>query len=589
MFQVLKRMSRLAGEYRKNLITAYIVSFFEAVLEKAPVFMILYVFVRITAGALQTADFWFVLSVVLCSLVISVFLRYIREKNQSGSGYMIFARERLNLGEKIKRLPMSYFTEGNIGNLTAVITSDIKFIEEMGITQLTTITTSFITLLVTLVMLAFFNPYIAFVMFCGCLLVTIVFREIQKIAKKHSAAVQEQQQRTTSAVIEYIKGMQVIKAFHLVGDQQKRTSALYCTLSNTQFEFEKKFVVPAVISDSIIALSIGAVIGILALSFQNGELTLPAFLMLIIFSFEIFRPLSSLVNVSAEIRLMEACLDRYESVQQERTITDVESKREIKNFDIEFRDVSFSYKDSPVLQNVNFHARAKAMTALVGKSGSGKTTICNLISRFWDCQDGQILLGGVDIREMSFEQLISNISVVFQKVYLFNDTIYNNIAFGKINASREEIMEAARKARCYDFIMALPDGFDTMVGEGGATLSGGEKQRISIARAILKDAPIILLDEATASVDPDNEHFIQQAIGELVAEKTLIVIAHKLTTIRNASQILVLDNGKIVESGTHDELLGKNGIYKKMWEKRAQAALGKWTVAMKQTAKEGAV
>lgn len=210
---------------------------------------------------------------------------------------------------------------------------------------------------------------------------------------------QEQQQKTTSAVIEYIKGMQVIKAFHLVGDQQKRTSALYRTLSNTQFEFEKKFVVPAVISDSIIALSIGAVIGILALSFQNGELTLPAFLMLIIFSFEIFRPLSSLVNVSAEIRLMEACLDRYESVQQERTITDAESKREIKNFDIEFRDVSFSYKDAPVLQNVSFHAREKAMTALVGKSGSGKTTICNLISRFWDCQDGQILLGGVDIRK----------------------------------------------------------------------------------------------------------------------------------------------------------------------------------------------
>lgn len=589
MFQVLKRMSRLAGEHRKNLTMAYIVSFFEAVLEKIPVFMILYAFMRIAAGNLRTVDFWIVLSVVIGSLLASILLRYIRERNQSGSGYMIFARERLSLGEKIKRFPMSYFTEGNIGNLTAVITSDIKFIEEMGITQLTTITTSFITLFVTLIMLTFFNPYIALVMFCGCLLVAVVFHEIQKIAKRHSAFVQEQQQKTTSAVIEYIKGMQVIKAFHLVGDQQKRTNSRYRALSDAQFAFEKKFVVPAVVSDSIIALSIGAVIGILALSFQSGGLTLPVFLMLLIFSFEIFRPLSSLVNVSAEVRLMEACLDRYERVKNEKTIADTGTNREIKNFDIAFREVSFSYKDTPALQNISFHAQEKAMTALVGKSGSGKTTICNLISRFWDCQNGQILIGGIDIRELSFEQLISNISVVFQKVYLFNDTIYNNIAFGKINASREEIMEAARKARCYDFIMALPDGFDTMVGEGGATLSGGEKQRISIARAILKDAPIILLDEATASVDPDNEHFIQQAINELVAEKTLIVIAHKLTTIRNASQILVLDNGKIAESGTHDELLGKNGLYKKMWEKRAQAALGKWTVAMKQTAKEGTV
>ena len=259
-----------------------------------------------------------------------------------------------------------------------------------------------------------------------------------------------------------------------------------------------------------------------------------------------------------------------------KNTTDTGKQVKLKNHEVEFKDVNFAYEDNPVLKNINFVAKENTITALVGKSGCGKTTICNLIARFWDCDAGQILLGGVDIRDMSFEQLISNISVVFQRVYLFNDTVYNNIAFGNTNATQEQVIEAAKKARCYDFIMEMPNGFETIVGEAGATLSGGEKQRISIARAILKDAPIVLLDEATASIDPDNERFIQQAISELVAKKTLIVISHKLTTIKNADQILVIDNGEIVERGLHNELLTKEGLYHKMWNKRTKATVGKW-------------
>lgn len=576
MLRVLKRMTRLAGGYRNNLLTAYVVSLFEAIAEKVPILMILYALMLATAGVPNKKDFWIVLAIILCSLALAVLLRFVREKNQSGSGYKIFARERLNLGEKIKMLPMSYFTEGNIGHLSAVISSDIKFIEEMGVNQLTTITTSMITLTVSLVMLAFFSPAIALIMLTTCFVVALVFSKIQKIAKKHSKNVQERQQEATSAVIEHMKGMQVIKAFHLVGDRQKRTNLCYRELSNALFDYEKKFVVPAVLADSIIAISIGVMVSFASFSLLQGTMAFATMLMLTIFAFEIYRPLSGLVNISAQIRLMESSLDRYEQILKEKPLPDTGKQVNLKNREIEFKDVSFAYVDTPVLKNISFVAKEHSITALVGKSGCGKTTICNLIARFWDCNTGQILLGGENIGEMSFEQLTSNISVVFQRVYLFNDTVYNNIAFGNPNASYEQVVEAAKKARCYDFIMEMPDGFDTVVGEAGATLSGGEKQRISIARAILKDAPIVLLDEATASVDPDNEHYIQRAISELVAEKTLIVISHKLTTIKNADLILVIDDGEIIERGTHDDLIAKGGLYRKMWDKRTKATVGKW-------------
>lgn len=576
MLEVLRRMTRLAGDYRKNLTIAYAASVFQAIAEKVPVFMILYALIKATSGTLAQKDFWIVLFAVLGSLTVAVILRFVREKNQSGSGYMIFAGERLNLGEQIKKLPMCYFTEGNIGNLSAVISSDIKFIEEMGMGQLATITTSIITLAVTFLMMLFFSPVIALLMLITCFLVALVFGRIQKISKMHSKKMQECQKEATSAAIEYIKGMQVIKAFHLVGDKQERTNAYYKKLSDAQYEYEKKFVVPAVLAESMIALSIGAIISSSCILLVNGTMALAMMLMLTIFAFEIFRPLSGLVNISSEIRLMEASMDRYEKILKEKTISDTCKEVKLQNHQLEFKDVSFRYKDKSVLKNISFAAQEKEVTALVGKSGCGKTTICNLIARFWDYDSGQILLGGVDIREMSFEQLMSNISMVFQRVYLFHDTVYNNIAFGNVKATHTQVVAAAKKARCYDFIMELPDGFETLVGEGGATLSGGEKQRISIARAILKDASIVLLDEATASIDPDNEHYIQQAISELIAEKTLIVIAHKLTTIKNANQILVIEDGKISEHGTHEELTQREGLYQELWNKRSRATVGKW-------------
>lgn len=437
--------------------------------------------------------------------------------------------------------------------------------------QLAKITTSFISLVVTMIMLTYFSPYIGFIMVITCLLVSMVFNKIQKVAKEHSMKTQEMQKEATSAVLEYIKGMQVIKAFHLVGDKQKRTNKSYMNLSSSQFDYEKKFIVPLVIAETIIAISIGCIIGFSCNFVLQKTMELPMMLMLVVFSFEIYRPLNNLVTNSAEVRVMEACMNRYEKAINQNIINDTKKVVNLNKFDIEFENVNFSYDNKEVIKNMNFIAKEKSMTALVGKSGCGKTTITNLISRFWDAQGGKILIGGVNIYDMSYEQLISNISMVFQKVYLFNDTIYNNIAFGNVNATKEQVIEAAKKARCYDFIQKMKDGFNTVIGEGGATLSGGEKQRISIARAILKDAPIVLLDEATASIDPDNEHFIQEAINELIVNKTLIVIAHKLASIQSAEQILVIEDGKISDRGTHNELISRKGLYQELWKKNVKS------------------
>ena len=572
MFSIIRRITNLAGEYRPKLITSYILSIIEAFVKQIPIFMILYALIQIADGTLEVKDVWLMLCIIIASLVLGIILKYFKEVNQSACGYSMFARERMKIGDLIKKLPMAYFNENNIGNLTSVVTTDIKFIEETCMnTQLSTVVTSAVNLIATMVMLAFFSPVTSLIIVATCLLVAIIFNRLQKIAKENSDKVVDAQKDVIDGVIEYAKGMQVIKAFHLVGDKQQKTDALFAKLRDAQIGFEHKFIPPLKLADSMIAVSIGSII-YFAAGFVAGTASgLALALLLIIFSFEIYTPLSTLVSISADVRMTEASLRRYEEVLSQNTIADTNQIVELRNNDIEFKNVIFAYEEKPVIQNMSFVAKEKSMTALVGKSGCGKTTVCSLIARFWDVSDGQILLGGVDISKMPYEQLTSNISMVFQRVYLFNDTVYNNIAFGNANATKEQVIKAAKKARCYDFIMEMPDGFDTVIGEGGATLSGGEKQRISIARAILKDAPIILLDEATASVDPDNEHFIQEAISELIAEKTLIVIAHKFTTVMGAQQILVIEDGKISARGTHDMLLNQKGLYMDLWNKRERS------------------
>ena len=432
------------------------------------------------------------------------------------------------------------------------------------------ITTSVIGIGISFVFLLVLNVWVALAMAITTALFFAAFAAAHKVASEEVVNQQEAQNKLVGTVIEYIKGMPVVKAFNLAGKSHKATSEDFLRLTEAQIKFEKRFSTPVIVSQCMTGLCISAVIFICGYVGLNGGMELPFVLAMSVFAFDLAAPMLALINITA-FRVADASLDRYDRVKQTEVMDDSGKAVKLKNFDIDFKDVTFGYSESAVIKNMSFHIPQHSMTALVGKSGCGKSTVVNLIARFWDTDSGTVSIGGTDIKAMTTESLLENISVVFQNVYLFNDTVFNNVAFGKKGATKEDVIAACKKARCHEFISALENGYDTVIGEGGSTLSGGEKQRISIARAILKDAPIVLLDEATASIDPDNEAYIQQAITEMVKGKTLVVIAHKLSAVMGADQILMIEDGQITARGTHSQLLKASPAYHELWEKQKQS------------------
>ena len=294
--------------------------------------------------------------------------------------------------------------------------------------------------------------------------------------------------------------------------------------------------------------------------------------MAVIVAFLIFSQIKSAGSGVSALRLVGSSIDHANQVDEIPEMAEKGKAQHPKGQDISFEHVDFSYDRKPILKDVSITIPDKTTTAIVGPSGSGKTTLCNLIARFWDVDGGAVRIGGIDVKDYTLESLMDQVSMVFQNVYLFADTIENNIKFGRPDATHEQVVEAAKKACCHEFIESFPDGYNTIIGEGGATLSGGEKQRISIARAMLKDAPIIIFDEATANVDPENEDKLQKAMEALMKDKTILMIAHRLKTVQKADQILVLDGGHIVQKGTHDELAGQDGLYRDFLDARKEAA-----------------
>lgn len=580
MIRIIRRILKLANELAGKIKKAILCGFFGGIFKSMTIFSILYILIKIVNETINTDAVLISGGIIIVGIIGQFIFKYLVYILQSGTGYEIFESERIKVGDRLKRFPMGFFSEGNMGNISAVITSDFTFIEMVAMDTIDKVVTGYVSIIIGCIFLLILDYRLALITIVVTVLVMNVLKKIQSIGKEQSYIRQEEQAKMVAAVLEYVQGISVIKAFNMSGEKSKATKQGFETFRDVSIKMEKKFMPFMFLLDTCFAIGIAFTL-LSAVSFTlYGSLNMSVMLMIIVFIFQLYLPFQALGSLSARVKVMEAGLDRYEALKDIEIIDEDGKDVKLNKFDIEFKDVTFAYEDKDVLRNISFQVPEHSMTALVGPSGCGKTTIANLIARFWDVQKGEVLVDGVNIKEMTCDSLLKNISMVFQKVYLFNDTVLNNIKFGNPNATYEEIVEASKKARCHDFIIELENGYDTVVGEGGSTLSGGEKQRISIARAILKDAPIILLDEATASVDPDNEKHIQMAINELVKDKTLIMIAHRLSTIKNADQILVIDDGRIVQKGTHHKLIEEKGQYHDFWQRRLKARSWKINTAL---------
>ena len=422
----------------------------------------------------------------------------------------------------------------------------------------------------------FWDWRIGLLALAGMALYLLLLSRMEKQSAKIAPKRQRDEARLVEAVLEQLQGMSVIKSFNLTGKGDKRIRRALEDSRENNLAVEKLFTPYIWAQEMALHLFSVLILAAAVWLYLSGSLTLANALMAVIISFLIFSQIQSAGSGVSALRLVGSSIDHANQVDAIPEMDQKGTALHPGSHDIVFDHVNFSYGSRPILKDVSLTIPDRTSTAIVGPSGGGKSTIANLLTRFWDVKGGRVLVRGKDVREVRLSDLMDHISMVFQRVYLFQDTIYNNIAMRRPDATREEVLEAARKARCYDFVMALPDGFDTVIGEGGASLSGGERQRISIARCILKDAPIVIFDEATANVDPENEDQLQRAIEALTREKTVLMIAHRLKTVRNADQILVLDQGRIVQRGTHEELSAQEGIYQDFVSERTAA--GHWSL-----------
>ena len=559
MFSVLKKISDFAGTRRGLLKKSMAVAFLGAVFA-ALQFAALMLTLDILVGGADLR-IWPVIGVMVVSVVGRAACSYWSTNAETETGYFMVAEKRIHIGDRLRYIPMGYFNDNSLGNITAVVTTTLSDVENNAARCLVSVIGGFLNTLGLCLGLTVADWRLGLLAIAGILAYLGVTELSQRAMLKTGPARQHAQMNLVEAVLEYIQGMSVVKSYGLDKDSGQAVQRTVDESCDKALSLEKS-VVPWMGLRQVVVRVFSVAIAVCALAFYSGgTLSLARCLLMLVASFMLYAELESAGNMADNLQMLGASMDKANSID-DTPVMDIDGA-ELTPADtsVEFQDVSFAYGDRTILDHVSLTVPSGSITAVVGPSGGGKTTLCNLIARFWDVQGGKITVGGYDVREYKLDSLMKNISMVFQSVYLFNDTVENNIKFGRPDATHEQVVAAARAACCHDFIMALPDGYDTVLGEGGGSLSGGEKQRISIARAMLKDAPIVILDEATASVDPENEAELQAAISALTRGKTLIMIAHRLNTVRNADQILVLSGGHIVQRGTHQELMAQGGLY----------------------------
>lgn len=571
MLNVFKKIWSFSKEEQANIKKSILAGFFHAVFNALEFGAIYYMLVNVFSKTLAYKAIFVCLGILVISLVGKIMTQKISQMAQTHAGYFMAAHKRIEIGEKIKRVPMGFFSSFSLGRLTAIATSSLSQAEMWVPMLLVLVLGGVLNTLVFVLGTLIFNVKVGLVAAAGVIVFFIVTSMMEKKSSANADKMTETQTRLTKEVLATLQGMQVIKSYNLGGENNRDLRKSIKDTSRILLDLEKSVAPYTVIQRIVMGITTVAMVYVSLNLNLSGELPLAEIILMIMASFIIFE---GLIGAGSNMAILRACENAIDSVGFIDSMPDMKEgsiTEPIKNHNIVFKDVSFSYDDRPILKDVSAEIKENTMTAIVGPSGSGKTTFCNLIARFWDVNSGEILIGGKNIKDYKIENLMNSISMVFQDVYLFEDTIENNIKFGKQNASHEEVVQAAKKARCHEFIEALPEGYNTLIGEGGASLSGGEKQRISIARAMLKDAGIIIFDEATANIDPENEDKLKEAIESLTKNKTVIMIAHRLKTIRNADQILVLKDGEIVERGSHEELIKNNGLYSDLINAKAKA------------------
>lgn len=561
MIEAFRKIWRFAGNERKNINKSVAVGFLNAVLQMFQVAAIYFVVRALSGGEKGGKTAWIALGCELVAIFGGAVSASFSKMLQTHAGYFMAADRRISIANRLKSVPMGFFNANSLGQISGVCTTVVGSIESMVPMVLVNILGGLITTAVFAVLILVFDWRVGLIVLAGIALYLCAVSAMERKSAAIANDTQKSQTALIEAVLEIIQGMSVIKSFNLTGKGDKKVQDALEYNRRTNVEVTKILTPYTALQEAVLQIAgVGMMLAAILL-WIDGGISLANALMVLVMSFLVFNQIKAFGMGVSMLRMAAAAIDRTEETEDMPRMDEQGKDLHPAKHDVVFDHVNFSYEQKPILHDISVTLPDRTTTAVIGPSGSGKTTFCNLIARFWDTDSGSVKIGGYDVKDYTLESLMDQISVVFQNVYLFADTIENNIRFGRPEATHEEVVAAAKAACCDDFIEALPDGYNTVIGEGGASLSGGERQRISIARAMLKDAPIVILDEATANVDPENEDRLQKAIEALTRDKTIIMIAHRLKTVRHADQILVIDHGRIVQQGRHEQLIKEKGIY----------------------------